>query len=245
MAFPRLLIVDSDTSFCQVLSHTFRDHFTLRTCGDGVQAWELLHSFRPDLMVMELLLPKMDGIALIHRIRQEQLPVKILVLTGLQTPYIMQSLQQLQVDHCILKPCDLQSLSMHALDLAGGAADALPISDDPKPLVGRILLTMGFSPTASGYRYLQMAVPLYLTDPSQSMTKELYAHIGKQYGKTSQLVERAIRAAIETAWKKRDERVWRQYLGCGPDGHVGRPTNGDLIGALAQLLQEQSQRFGA
>lgn len=246
MPLPRLLIADSDTEFSSSLAQALGDRFTLRTCSTGTQAWELLQIFQPHILLTELMLPQLDGISLLHRLRQSGFSTKVLVLTGLRTSYTLQTLQQLQVDYLMLKPCDTQALCARLQDLSAGIQPAVLCPTEPKHLLGRILLSLGFSPTASGYRYLMMAIPLYAADPRQSITKELYAAVGAHFQKKPPLVERAIRAAIDSAWKNRDESLWRQYLPCSPDGHIPRPSNGDLIGALMQVLAERdAQPFGA
>ncbi len=237
MPLPRLLIADCDEEFARMLEDTLSGHFAVRTCGNGIRAWELVESFQPSVLLLELMLPGLDGISLLHKLRQSSHKPGVLVLTSLQTAYTRRTLQQLQVDYMMLKPCDLQALSLHLETLAAALQPtALPMPD-PRQRTAQILRALGFSPKVSGFHYLQLAIPMYAADPRQAITKELYTAIGQQCGKNAQLVERAIRAAIDTAWRHRDEQLWRQYCRTAPDGAVPRPSNGDLIAALAQLLE--------
>lgn len=239
MNLPRLLIADSDDEFRQALEACFCDHFTVRSCNGGEAAWELLQTFRPDLILMDLILPQIDGISLLYRLRQAQLQTKILILTTLRTPYTTHALQDLQVDYMMLKPCDLQALVQRVRDMTAGAESTPVLPADPKNLVTRMLQQLGFSPKISGFRYLQSAIPLYAADSRQAITKELYATVGAQYQKNAQLVERAIRSAIDTAWRQHDPGIWRRHFRMTPDGSIPRPSNGDLIASLAQALAEQ------
>jgi hypothetical protein len=102
-------------------------------------------------------------------------------------------------------------------------------------------MTLGFSAKLAGYGYLLDAIPLYVKDPSQAITKELYVAVGELRKKEASLVERSIRSAIDKAWRERNDAIWRQYFRCAPDGTVIRPSNGNFIARVAQAIAGHMQ----
>lgn len=232
----KLLIADGIEESRSALEAIFCDRCEVKTCADGETALELLHEFEPDILVLDLMLPKTDGLALIQKVRQGERQPMILAQTGLNSPYVMERLQRLEVDYVMLKPCLLQALQVRISDFLMQLQDTMPKRPTGNQTVNQMLMRLGFSPKLDGYGYLAEAIPLYAQDPSQSITKELYATVGEARRKEMGLVERSIRSAIDKAWRERDEKVWRQYFRCAPDGTVLRPSNGAFIARMAQLL---------
>ena len=63
MSKPVLLVVEDDQEIAQVLQRALRmEGYEVRVAGDGVAALDEVHAFLPDLLVLDLGLPRMDGI---------------------------------------------------------------------------------------------------------------------------------------------------------------------------------------
>ena len=92
-----------------------------------------------------------------------------------------------------------------------------------------------------GYTYLRESIPIYAKDPQQAITKELYPAVAKLCGSSVDQVERAMRTAIERAWKRRDDQIWRLYFTPQSDGSIKKPSNSEFISRLADLLIRQYQ----
>lgn len=238
----KLLIADGIEESRQALQALFQDRCEVRTCADGESAMALLRDFEPDILVVDLMLPKTDGLSLLQQLRQWNIRPMVLAQTSLASPYVMERLQWLEVDYVMLKPCQMQALEVRICDFLSQMQDALPRMPAGDQMIVNVLMSLGFSPKLDGYAYLCEAIPLYARDPSQAITKELYAAVGEMRRKEAALVERSIRSAIDKAWKNRDEQVWRQYFRCGPNGTVPRPSNGSFIARMAQLLVSRTQQ---
>ncbi len=79
---PRVLVVEDDEDIAQALQRSLRmEGYEVRVAGDGEAALEQAASFLPDLVVLDLGLPKLDGIEVARRLRAES-DVPILVLTA-------------------------------------------------------------------------------------------------------------------------------------------------------------------
>ena len=237
----KLMIADTAEEVRQALEELFRDRCMVRTCADGEAALELMQQFAPDILVLDLMLAKTDGLRVLQQLRQWKMSTMVLVQTPINSPYIQNRLQQLAVDYAVMAPCQISSLQAQIQDFMEQlqAAPPKPKSDDQ--LVASMLIKMGFSTKLSGYSYLVDAIPLYAKDPSQAITKELYVAVGAIHGKDSSLVERSIRSAIDKAWQVGDADLWAQFFRRLPDGTVERPSNGHFITRMAQLLLGRSQ----
>lgn len=235
---PKLLIADSSDEFRQILFHTLSADYHIQTCRDGKQALQLLRTFRPSLMILDLTLPELDGISLLQRACEEGIQPAVLATGYFCNGYILSWLQRLPLSYFILKPCDLTAVADRLSDFTAQMQPAQLPTADIHAAIAEHLLRLGFSTHLDGFRFLQTAIPLYLRDPGQSMTKELYVSVGNAYQKDSRQVERSIRSAIDTAWQKGDAAVWAQYFG-SRDGITPRPCASAFITRIATALEEQ------
>ncbi len=237
----KLMIADGMEETRQALETLFRDRCLVKTCADGETAAELLRQFVPDVLVVDLMLPKTDGLSLLQMLRQWDMKTMVLAQTSIDSPYIMERLRRLDVAYVMRKPCQIQALEVRIQDFLAQLEDAPPQTQNGDQIVGNLLMTLGFSAKLAGYGYLLDAIPLYVKDPSQAITKELYVAVGELRKKEASLVERSIRSAIDKAWRERDDAIWRQYFRCAPDGTVIRPSNGTFIARVAQAIAAHLQ----
>ncbi len=236
MDMPKLLIADNDDLFRQLLADSLAGLCLVRTCATGRQALEQLLTFRPDILIVDLLLPEIDGISLLHRAEQSDIHPAILTTSIFNSSYVSAAAARLGVHYMMTKPCDIDAIVDHVRDLAAELAPA-PISQaDLRSAVSNILLSLGFPTKLDGFNYLVSAIPMYAADPAQAVTKELYSTIGQMYNKDWRQVERSIRNAIDIAWSRRQESVWQQYFTTAPGVPVPRPTNRAFISRMAHHL---------
>lgn len=238
MQMRKLLIADGIEESRQALEVLLQDRCEVRTCADGETAMALLGDFAPDILVLDLMLPKTDGLSLLQQLRQMELCPMVLVQTSLNSPYVMEKLQRLEVDYVMQKPCNMQALESRVMDFLARLQPSLPQLPVGDAFVSNMLMRFGFSPKLDGYCHLLEAIPRYAKDPSQAIIKELYAAVGEARRKDATQVERSIRSAIEKAWQDGDKTLWRQYFRCAPNGTVIRPSNGVFIARMAQLLTD-------
>lgn len=241
LSFPRLLIVNSSAAFCRAAAEALASFAVTESCHSGPQALELLRSGRFDLLLLDLALPHMDGLAVLRQAQKDGIFPATLVTMDYQSAYIFSALTALDVSYAVLKPCPMEMLAMHMQDIAATLSqdghEKAPLQTDP---VAIALSRLGVRSNLSGSQYLKDAIPLFAGDPGQLITKELYANVGKPYGKNSQQVERAMRNAIELAWIEGNRSAWQQYF---PDCANARPANRSFIARFAQLLCPQEQQI--
>lgn len=242
MELPKLLIADSCEEFRQALADTLGSQFHIRTCHAGSQVLLQMAAFRPDILVIDLVLPELDGITVLHRAQQAGLTPKVLAFVPVQSDYIVNALQNLDVAYVMMKPCDLQAVSCRISDLYADLRSGIGAQPDLSAYVTTVLLSLSLGANRDGFRYLQAAIPLYAADPHQAITKELYTAVGVRFGKPAKLVERSIRSVIEDAWRRGDPALWRAYFPGAPGGVLPRPTNSVFIAALAAAVTTRMEQ---
>lgn len=194
-------------------------------CPSGAEALEALGKVRVDVMVLDLIMPQMDGFALMEEVRRQQLanPPQIIVVSALgRDDFIMRAVQ-LGARFYMVKPFDMASLAARIRESCGQGvvplgtalnASARSLSIDEK--LASLFLTIGIPAHIKGYQFLRTAVKMVVDNPDMinRITKELYPSIGKCYNTSASKVERAIRHAIEVAWSRGRIDTLNKAFGC-------------------------------
>lgn len=240
----KLLIADAAEEFRQALAEELRDSFLVRSCADGHEALDLLQSFRPDVLVLDLLLPGVDGLTVLQSAAGMSRPPVMLAVTRYASDYILDVAARLGVGYVMRKPCDLRALADRLTDLTDRQALPAVMQIDDRTAVTNLLLSLSFSTKLRGYACLREALLIAMENPGQSVTKILYPAVAEVCGGNRAQVEHAIRSAIQSAWERRDETVWRRFFQPGPDGTVPRPTNAAFISRLADRMVLQRANAG-
>lgn len=235
----RLLIAEGSEEFRMALADSLRGAYQVRQCADGNEAKSLLHGFKPDVMVLDLMLPGLDGITLLQRAADAGIRPVVLATTRFINDYVLESVDRLGVGYLMVKPCDVRAAVERLGDLSGRLRKPQSSHPDPRTQVSNLLLALGVPTKLRGYGYLREAVLLMCQDPDQSLTKELYPAVAELCGCASTHVERSIRSAIAAAWGHRDEHLWRMFFAADETGEIPRPTNGAFISRLADSMQTE------
>ncbi len=232
----KILIADGAEEFGLALVETIRGKYQIQVCRDGQSAWKMLHDFAPDVLVLDLLLPGLDGISLLQMAHEEGMCPLTLATTRLINEYVMESVEKYRVGYLMVKPCNLKAVALRLSDLTNSLSENTDVRLDPKRKIYHALLELGFPTKLKGYTYICEAALIMSRDFSQSVTKEIYPVIAKNVAGSAQQVERAIRNAIACAWNKRNVRRWSRYFQPDTRGDVPKPTNAELITRLAHII---------
>jgi two-component system response regulator (stage 0 sporulation protein A) len=239
METKKILIAEPSVDFCSQLAGCITGAYDLRICHNGQEAKKLLETFQPDVAVVDLLLPELDGMGLVKYMEQLPCRPRTLLTTCLVNTYLETAVRSLSVDMVMVKPCDVRNVAERIYDLAQEKPEVsvfVPVNQDRLP---DVLQLLGVSTKRKAFSYLEMGVELYTNNPCQAVTKKLYPEIAKIYDTNSVAVERAIRKAIHEAWENRDEAVWRQYFCINRSTAVHRPTNTEFISRLAEVYRSR------
>ncbi len=235
----KLLIADGSEDFRLALTDALRGCYRISQCGDGSQARSLLQSFHPDVMVLDLMLPGLDGISLLQWAVGQDICPMVLATTRFANDYVLESISQLGVGYVMIKPCDLSGTVARIRDLSSRIRMPLVTQPDKRTQISNLLLALGIPTKLRGYSYLREAVLLVSEDPSQSITKILYPEVARRCSCAPSHVERSIRSAIAAAWSHRDDQLWRLYFPPDETGAIPRPSNGTFMTRLADSISNQ------
>lgn len=244
MEMRKILIADNSEDFATVLADALRGHCFVRTCTSGTQALEQLRKFRPDVLVMDVMLPELDGISLLQIAQDEELMTNVLALTRSAAPYITEALDRLGVGYIMLKPCKTEAVVQRVLDLSQQIRPHAVCLPDLRNSVTNLLLSLRVPTKLRGYICTREAVLYLMRDPGMSITKELYPAVAQVCDGNPEQVERAIRGAINAAWRNQDDTVWPQYFQPCADGTIPRPSNAAFLTRLTtKLILDQSGEY--
>ncbi|NMA67266.1 MAG: sporulation transcription factor Spo0A, partial [Clostridiaceae bacterium] len=228
---------------------------------DGLQAVEMIKVFKPDVVILDIIMPNLDGIGVLERLDKMQLKSRptIIILSALNQDRLIQKTISLGADYYIVKPFDLDVLVSRIRQIYyenskmffksdGSINERLP-SYKKEPIspvkkleldVAKLLKTLGISPHMSGYKYLREAIKLSLKGSGKiknSVTKVIYPSVAEKFSTTPQKVERAIRNAIECAWHRGNPEGLEAFYGCQISFSRGRPTNSQFIAMVTDRLR--------
>lgn len=246
MELQKVLIADGMEEFRAGLEKALGESYEVFSCGDGVEALRALGSFCPDLLVLDLMLPGMDGISLLQTAAAMGYAPKVLATSRFLSPYVLDAVNRLGVSYVIQKPCDIRATAARIGDLLDSSLPMMEVTEpEPRTEVSNILLALNVPTKLHGYSYLREAVLLVLEKPNQSVTKELYPAVGAVFNVSQDQVERCIRTAIRAAWDCREEKIWRTYFQPGQGGQLSRPSNAAFISGLANAVALRRRKAGA
>ena len=241
MQMLKLLIADGTEEFRLALAEQLAGSFVIRCCHQGKQALEMIGSFRPDVLVLDLMMPELDGISLLQQLAERNAMPVVLATSRFTNDYVLEAATRYGVAYLMSKPCDIRATAARVRDLSTRMKPAPLARPDNKTIVRNVLLSLSVPPKLRGYGYLLEAILELMENPGQMVTKELYPTVGRRCYASKEQVERSIRSAIAAAYKIRNEQVWRQYFDVSGDGVLSRPTNGGFITTLATRLAQDGQ----
>lgn len=240
----KLLIADSSEEFCMALVDALKGAYIVKVCQEGRETLKTLQSFAPDILVLDLLLPGLDGISLLHAASDLEPRPVVLAVTRFASDYVMEHITRLGVGYVMMKPVDIHAVVSRLAELTERLTPQKVTPVDDRTAVTNMMLTLSVPTKLRGYSCLREALLLTMKNPDQSVTKELYPAVAAICGGNAIQVEHSIRSAINAAWLNRNEQVWQQYFLPGPDGAVPRPTNAAFISRLADRLITRCKHVG-
>ena len=248
-----VMIADNTEEFCSSLVTTLQRSEGFRVVGianDGEQAVRMIMEVKPQILVLDLMLAKRDGLSVLKSISSMENKPLVLATSGFITDYVASAAANLGVRYLMLKPCDMTALVERLEELRGGQSNAMPQArSSGKPnieaMVTSIIHEIGVPAHIKGYQYLREAIILAVKDMDviNAITKVLYPQVAKTFATTPSRVERAIRHAIEVAWDRGDLETLQKYFGYTVSNSKGKPSNSEFIAMSADRLQLQLKKM--
>jgi two-component system, response regulator, stage 0 sporulation protein A len=246
----KLLVVDDNISLVELLKEYFKDNKKIEitgTASDGEEAVnkieEGIDSNLYDIILLDLVMPKKDGLYVLDYIKKNGINAKVIVLTSYNEQNMIRRVSEYGVQYFVLKPFDLPDLEEKILNVVENKnlnSNIINLHENNlNILITRILHELGIPSHIKGYQYIREAISLVYDKPHLigGITKELYPEIGIKYNTSVSRVERAIRHAIEVSWNRGDYDLMEEIFGHSVDIDKAKPTNSEFIVTIADKLR--------
>jgi two-component system response regulator (stage 0 sporulation protein A) len=255
----RILIADDNREFGDILSEYLESQDDIEVVGvarDGIEAYEMIVSKKPEIAILDIIMPHLDGLGVLERINSTRLDKRplFIMLSAVGQDKITQRALALGAEYYVVKPFDMDVLISRIRQLKNFNLSAVIRSDSPSPYstvknalpkknlemeVTSIMHDIGIPAHIKGYQYLRDSIMMVVKNIEviNSITKQLYPTIAREYNTTPSRVERAIRHAIEVAWSRGQMETIDQLFGYTIHNGKGKPTNSEFIAMIADKLR--------
>lgn len=260
-----ILVADDNVDFARTLTNCIEREEEMEVIGiaqDGLEAIDMINNTKPDVAILDVIMPHLDGLGVLERIKDSDLDKKPLciVLSAVGQDKITTRAIELGAQYYVVKPFDIDVLIKRIKELKfykpmnfkntsfskdskipyididqGGRKEP----DNLEALVTNIIHEIGVPAHIKGYQYLREAIMMVVNDIDiiNQITKQLYPEIAKRFKTTPSRVERAIRHAIEVAWGRGDGDTVESIFGYTVSAAKGKPTNSEFIAMIADKLR--------
>ncbi|MDY0396490.1 sporulation transcription factor Spo0A [Virgibacillus halophilus] len=247
-------LVDDNRELVQMMEEYFGEQSDIEVIGtayNGKECLEMLEDMTPDVLVLDIIMPHIDGLAVLHDMKEVGKNVHVIMLTAFGQEEVMKKAANLGASYFLLKPFDLEHLANQIRQANGTNAlySATPkgrknasVNRKKKDLeasITNIIHEIGVPAHIKGYMYLREAITMVYNDVELlgSITKILYPDIAKKFNTTASRVERAIRHAIEVAWNRGNVDSISALFGYTVSVSKTKPTNSEFIAMVADRLR--------
>lgn len=251
-----VLLVDDNKELCNLIREKLDGSAGINTIGiaaDGVSAISMIRESRPDVVLLDMIMPNLDGLGVLEWIAGEKTVKRplIIVFTAIGGDIVIQKALELGADYYMMKPVDTDVLvsrimqlfneshriSDHHSNTFGSLADSQPAGNCMEQIITELIRSMGVTPNLAGYSYLREAVMLAAEEPDRlkSVSRNIYSELARNHNTNARNVDRAIRCAIDSAHKKTksaNNPVQNEYMA---SSSKKRPNNAQIISFLYDM----------
>lgn len=243
----KVLMIDDNKELIKMVKEYFSDHASIDIsleAHDGVEGMRLIKENQCDydVVLLDLIMPKRDGVSVLEEIHDLELNKKVIVLTSYNNESMIRRVSELGINYFILKPFDLKDLERRILSCFEEKKEHKSIDlfqNNLQISVTKILHQLGVPSHIKGYQYIREGIMIIYKNPDVigGITKELYPEIADKFDTTTSRVERAIRHAIEVSWNRGNWDLMEDIFGHSVDIDKAKPTNSEFIVTVADKLR--------
>ena len=242
----RVLMIDDNVALTEMVKEYFKDNKMIEVVAsfdNGSEGLEAIieNEIEYDIVLLDLIMPKKDGIAVLEELKERNITRNIIVETSYNSPEVIRNVSEYGVNYYILKPFELDDLENRILDVFK-RLDKKSINlvrNNLEISVTRMLHELGMPSHIKGYQYIRDGIVMIYNNPEiiGGITKELYPDVATKYNTTVSRVERAIRHAIEVSWNRGNWDLMEEIFGHSVDIDKAKPTNSEFIVTIADKLR--------
>jgi two-component system, response regulator, stage 0 sporulation protein A len=252
----KVCVVDDNRELVNLLDEYLSSQDDIEVLGvayNGQDCLNMLQDKQPDVLVLDIIMPHLDGLAVLERLRELNLEKHpyVIMLTAFGQEDVTKKAVDLGAAYFILKPFDMENLASRIRQVSGKTTpiikrnsgnNVVRTENGPKNLdasITSIIHEIGVPAHIKGYLYLREAISMVYNDIELlgSITKVLYPDIAKKFNTTASRVERAIRHAIEVAWSRGNIDSISNLFGYTVSMSKAKPTNSEFIAMVADKLR--------
>ncbi len=252
----RLLMIDDNVELVKMTEEYFKNHATIEialSANNGEDGLKMIEEKQAeyDVLVLDLVMPKKDGISVLEEMRRKGIDKKTIVLTSYNAPEMIRKVSELGASYFILKPFELTEFESKIIDCTSAKdykRKAIDIYHNNLQIsITKILHELGVPSHIKGYQYIREGIIILYEHPEivGGITKELYPDIAKKFDTTVSRVERAIRHAIEVSWNRGNWQLMEEIFGHSVDIDKAKPTNSEFVVTVADKLRLEFHKQGA
>ena len=228
---------------------------------NGEEMCQIIKNRQPDVVLLDLIMPKMDGLTVMEQINQDNSVNKrpyFIVITAVGQERITEDAFNKGANYYVMKPFNNEVLLDRIKSVRkmfrnyekkneDGRLEGTARGEDLENRVTNMLHEIGIPAHIKGYHYLRDAIIMAVKDMDvlNAITKILYPTVAKKYQTTSSRVERAIRHAIEVAWSRGKLDTLDELFGYTVSTGKGKPTNSEFIALIADTIQLEYKKKGS
>ena len=253
----RVLIVEDNALQRSLLTDGLDGRSGIQIVGaaaNGLDALEMIQRLRPQVLLLDMVLPSLDGYGLLEKLQSFPAPERpaVIATTSLGRDDFITRAMELGVAYYMVKPLDMAFLTRQILTAVRRDA---PVSPSPPPpeepedverLATAMLMQIGVPAHLSGYKFIRTALIMVTDRPEMfsSLTRVLYPEIAQEFGTTASCVERAIRHAISLTWDRGGSENYRRLLGRQASTVGLKPTNSEFLAQVGEGIRLRRSRHG-
>jgi len=240
-----VLMIDDNDSIISKTKEYFSSHAVInvvKTISNGKDGlnYILKHNDEFDLILMDIIMPEVDGITILEEMQKNNIKKNVIVLTSYKKESTIKMVSHYDVDYYMLKPFDSSALEKRILEVVAPNEEKVEIKSNKVEIeISKLLHSLGIPSHIKGYQYIRESVYMMYENPDMigGITKSIYPEIAIRFDTTASRVERAIRHAIEVSWARGDYDLMEELFGHSVDYDRSKPTNSEFIATLADNLR--------
>ncbi len=243
-----VLVVEDNINFTKIIKDYFENKSKINIkyiCNDGDSGFKTLVENKDDidLVLLDLVMPKKDGLYFLKQLNDLDYSTKIIVMTSFNSDSAIRKVSSFGVEDYLLKPFSMEDLENKILELFENSNPEKTNCNNIKIRITKLLHELGVPSHIKGYEYIREGIVDLYNDPTiiGGITKELYPEIANKYNTSVSRVERAIRHAIEVSWNRGNIDLMEEIFGHSVDIDRAKPTNSEFIVTLADKLKLEHQ----
>ena len=250
-------IADDNERILDLLDEIISSDKELRLVGkanNGEDMYQLIKEKQPDVVLLDLIMPKMDGLSVMEMIGNDKELKKhpdFIVVTAVGQERITEDAFKRGASYYIMKPFNNETVLnriKHANEIIRHELkpqNMVSQQEEVKPelhletKVTDMIHEIGIPAHIKGYHYLRDAIMMAVEDMDvlNAVTKVLYPTVAKKHQTTASRVERAIRHAIEVACSRGKLDTLDDLFGYTVSNGKGKPTNSEFIALIADTIR--------